>query len=132
MIEEDYIMRMIKDMIRALVKAILGKTELDYEFPKENECTKDDVLYNKVTQMADEGDINGAENLLLTEFEFQEPIQLEIALAFYSHVNEYSNDFLETNNYSRREIGEGIDLIAKKYGYSGIMNAIIGLQGQEE
>lgn len=128
MVEEDYVMRMIRDMIRALVKSILGKTELDYEFPKENERTNDDMIFNKMTQMADAGDINGAENMLLTEFEFKEPKQLEIALAFYSHLNEYEEDFLEANDYSRREIGEGIDAVAKKYGYSGIMNLMVDLQ----
>jgi hypothetical protein len=129
MLEEDYVTRMIKDMVRAVVKTILGKTELNYELPKENECTSDDVVYKKLVLMADAGDINGAENLLLTEFEFEDLMQLEIALVFYSHINEYEEDFLEANNYSRREIGEGIDLIAKKYGYSGIMNVMIDLQG---
>ena len=129
MVEEDYVTRMIRDMVRAVVRAILGKSELNYEFPKENERTNDDMVFNKMIQMADAGDINGAENMLLTEFEFKEPKQLEIALAFYSHLNEYEEDFLEANDYSRREIGEGIDAVAKKYGYSGIMNLMVDLQG---
>jgi hypothetical protein len=129
MVEEDYVTRMIRDMVRAVVRAILGKSELNYEFPKENERTNDDMVFNKMIQMADAGDINGAENMLLTEFEFKEPKQLEIALAFYSHLNEFEEDFLEANDYSRREIGEGIDAVAKKYGYSGIMNLMVDLQG---
>lgn len=125
MLEEDYVMRMIKDMVRAIIKTILGKTELDYELPKENKYTKDDMVFIKMLELADDGQINEAENLLLTEFEFEQPKQLEIALTFYSHINEYNDDFLEANNYSRQEISEGIEGIAAKYGYAGLMNVIM-------
>ncbi len=124
MLEEDYVTRMIKDMVRAIVKAILGKSELNYELPEENERTDDDMIYSKIIQMADEGEINEAENLLLTEFELIDPMQLEISMAFYLHLNKYEDDFLETNNYSRQEISEGIENIAEKYGYAGIMSVM--------
>ncbi|OYP47240.1 hypothetical protein C8E03_105200 [Lachnotalea glycerini] len=128
MLEDDYITRMIKDMVKAIVKAILGKSELNYELPKENERTDNDMLFDKLTKLADEGKINEAENLLFTKLEFKEPKELEIAMAFYLHINEYEEDFLESANYSRNEISEGIEAIAKKYGYSGIMNVFNNLQ----
>jgi hypothetical protein len=124
MIEDDYVIRMIKDMVKAIVKAILGKSELNYELPKENERTDEDLVYDKMIQLADEGNINEAENLLLTEFKFKVPEQLEIAMAFYLHINKYEDDFLETSNYSRSEISEGIESVAKNYGYSGIMSVM--------
>lgn len=128
MLEEDYVTKMIKDMIRAIIKTILGKTQLDYELPKENEYTREDMIFKNVLDMADDGKINEAENLLLTEFEFEDSIQLEIALTFYSHINEFDDDFLDANNYSRQEISEGIEGIASKYGYSGLMSVISGIQ----
>lgn len=128
MLEEDYVERMIKDMVKAIMKAIRGKTELNYELPVENERTDDDVIYSKITRLADEGKINEAENLLLTEFVFQDTSQLEIAMAFYLHINEYEDDFLDANHYARSEIIEGIEAIAKKYGYTGIMNVFHTLE----
>ncbi|MFA9377918.1 MAG: DUF6483 family protein [Lachnotalea sp.] len=129
MLEEDYVTRMIKDMVKAMVKAVLGKSELNYELPNDNERTDDDVIYSKVIEMADAGNINEAENLLLTEFDFINLDQFEIAMAFYLHMNQYQDDFLDSNNYSRVEISEGIEAIAKKYGYSGIMSVINQIQG---
>jgi hypothetical protein len=124
MLEEDYVTRMIKDMVKAIVRAILGKSELNYELPDEKERTDDDRVFNQMIQMAEEGNINDAENLLLTEFDFKDSAQLEIAMTFYLHLNKFEDDFLEKNNYSRQEISDGIEAVAKHYGYSGIMSVM--------
>ena len=64
--EQDYVMRMIKDMVRALALLIFGKRDIRYEIPKENARTEEDDLYIRILQMADRGEINEAENILLT------------------------------------------------------------------
>ena len=65
--EQDYVMRMIKDMVRALALLIFGKRDIRYEIPEENARTEEDDLYTRILQMADRGEINEAENILLTE-----------------------------------------------------------------
>jgi hypothetical protein len=128
MLKEDYVTRMIKDMIKAIIMTILGKRELDYELPSENEkYTSNDFILKQILDLADDGKINEAENVLLTEFAFDDPIQLEIALTFYSHINEYEEDFLENHNYSRQEVSEGIEAVAQRYGYTGLMSIMGGL-----
>ena len=38
--EQDYVMRMIKDMVRALAMLIFGKRDIRYEIQEENSSTE--------------------------------------------------------------------------------------------
>ena len=66
-VKDDYVMRMIKDMARVLARLILGKDDINYVLPEDEEFTVIDNLYKKLITMADAGQINEAENILLNE-----------------------------------------------------------------
>lgn len=114
--EQDYVMRMIKDLARALALLIFGKKDIRYEIPEEKERTEEDNLYARLLQMADRGEINEAENILLTEFPKESSHYVIMAADFYQHIAEYSDEFLKEHNYSRDEILEGMESIAQEYG----------------
>lgn len=114
--EQDYVMRMIKDLARALALLIFGKKDIRYEIPEEKERTEEDNLYARLLQMADRGEINEAENILLTEFPKESSHYVIMAADFYQHIAEYSDEFLGEHNYSRDEILEGMESIAQEYG----------------
>ncbi|MBS6159846.1 MAG: hypothetical protein KIC52_01135 [Firmicutes bacterium] len=114
--EQDYVMRMIRDLARALALLIFGKKDIRYEIPEEKERTEEDNLYARLLQMADRGEINEAENILLTEFPKESSNYVIMAADFYQHIAEYSDEFLEEHNYSRDEILEGMESIAQEYG----------------
>lgn len=114
--EQDYVMRMIKDLARALALLIFGKKDIRYEIPEEKERTEEDNLYARLLQMADRGEINEAENILLTEFPKESSNYVIMVADFYQHIAEYSDEFLEEHNYSRDEILEGMESIAQEYG----------------
>lgn len=114
--EQDYVMRMIKDLARALALLIFGKKDIRYELPEEKERTEEDNLYARLLQMADRGEINEAENILLTELAESSPNYVVMAADFYQHIAEYSDEFLEEHHYSREEILEGMERIAQEYG----------------
>lgn len=114
--EQDYIMRMIKDMVRALALVIFGKKDIRYEIPEENERTDTDNLYARILEMADKGEINEAENILLMDIPASTPYYSVMAVDFYQHISEYSDEFLAEHDYSREEILEGLESFAQKYG----------------
>lgn len=114
--EQDYVMRMIKDMVRALALVLFGKKDIRYEIPEENDRTDADNLYMKILHMADQGEINEAENILLTEIPEDTPDYHVMKTDFYQHISEYSDDFLAEHNYTREEILEGLESIAQDYG----------------
>ena len=54
--EEDYIMRMIKDMVKALASVVLGRRFTEYEV-EEEKASDTDFLYRDIIEMADKGKI---------------------------------------------------------------------------
>lgn len=65
--------------------------------------------------MADQGLINKAENLLY-DMDTSNMRNYETALAFYSYINEYSDEFLQASNYTRQEVVSGIKDISQRFG----------------
>lgn len=115
-LKDDYIMRMIRDMAKLLARLILGKEDINYVLPEDEEFTAIDNLYRKLINMADAGQINEAENILLEELEDQSAEYFEMAASFYLHLNEFDDEFLDGHQYSREEINEGMEHLGKEYG----------------
>lgn len=83
--EQDYVMRLIKEMVRAILKLLFN---IDTDSPSaellkdsEEEQTLDELLH-----MVDDGFINEAENRIYEITEEGKKIDLEIALLFYSYL----------------------------------------------
>lgn len=66
--------------------------------------------------MLDEGKVNEAENRLYEELDPARLPMLELALAFYSRLNQFDDAYLEAHNYSRQEIEEGLHAVTKLFG----------------
>ena len=125
-LEEDYVMRIIKDMVKALACVIFGKRFTEYEV-KEEKADDTDFLYREIIEMADKGKINEAENILLTDMD----------QSFYLHINQYTDEFLAANGYSRQEILDGVEALAAANGIEGLEELsddlyLDGPSGQEE
>ena len=121
-LEKDYILRMIKDLTKSIAHLILGKSEIEYELPEESEYSRVDTLYVKLIELVNMGQINEAEDLLFDEINPSDMRQFEIAMSFYLYLNDFGDDYLEKNNYSRDEITEGIRSICKEYGVSSMVD----------
>lgn len=117
--EQDYVMRMIKQMVAALISVILGKDYKIYDLPLEDQYKSSDGLLRELLTMVNDGKINEAENLLYESFEQDNKKDIENAILFYSYLNELDNDFLEKCDFSRHEIEMGVKEIVKKSGMEG-------------
>jgi len=116
MFEQDYVMRMIKELIRIIAIVFFHKDYVVYELPKEGEFSKTDYLYKELLSLIEQGKINEAENLLFEELDINNKQYLELALDFYERLNNLDDEFLEKNDFSREEIEEGLRSIAKEFG----------------
>ena len=120
MFEQDYVMRMVKEIARVLAKII---------FNADSETIEEDLKEDKETQqkltelfdMIDEGLINEAENIIFEILEKGNKTDLQIALQFYSYLNDKSDLFLEKHNFSREEILLGLRDVMAQYGVTGIV-----------
>ena len=118
-VSEDYLLRSIQDISRLISTLLLGKDRVDFEELEdvEEESRK---LYEQLILMADEGDINGAENLLSEEMKEGDKTYLELGLSFYLYLNDFDDDFLDDHDYSREEVLDGIRLLGEDWGITGI------------
>ena len=121
-LEKDYILRMIKDLTKSIAHLILGKSEIEYELPEESEYSRVDTLYVKLIELVNMGQINEAEDLLFDEINPSDMRQFEMAMSFYLYLNNFGDDYLEKNNYSRDEITELIRSICKEYVVSSMVD----------
>ena len=125
MLQDDYILRQIREMVRAVMKMLfqVDAPELTPEF-LEDEETKETL--EGLVALMEEGRIDEAENRLydLTSGEGDEDRHnLEAGLLFYYILNGKDDDFLEEHDFSREEIMTGIQDLADRYGLSGIAEA---------
>ena len=118
MITEDYILRMIKDMVR-MIAHLTGLPTEPLTAPQLRESLpagKLPPLLEQLVELADRGQINEAENLLFEGLDFADKSQLSAALAFYQYINGFSDDRLAAADYSREEIAEGLKDCAERFG----------------
>ena len=125
MLQDDYILRQIREMVRAVMKMLfqVDAPELTPEILEDKE-TKETL--EGLVALMEEGRIDEAENRLydLTSGEGDEDRHnLEAGLLFYYILNGKDDDFLEEHDFSREEIMTGIQDLANRYGLSGIAEA---------
>ena len=60
--QDDYVMRTISDLVRAIARLALGKNEINYALPDtEDKYSDTDRIYRKLRDLVDAGEINEAE-----------------------------------------------------------------------
>lgn len=119
MFEQDYVMRLIKEMVRAILKLLFNiNTESPTVELLENKEEKETL--ENLFDMIDDGKINEAENRLYDLTSDTDMNSLEIALLFYSYLNDKTDDFLEENDFSRDEIKLGLENVTDSFGLSSI------------
>lgn len=117
MFEDDYLLRLIKEMVRTVLKLVFNLELKDDDpvsvvFESEN---AEKMLY-LLTDLADLGFIDDAENQLYDFTQNAKDMEaLRVALLFYSHLNQMNNEFLEDHDYSREEIVSGVKDVLERY-----------------
>lgn len=124
MFEQDYIMRLIKEMIRSILKLLFN---IDTEMPSIEllENDKEKAALETLLDMVDNGSINEAENKIFAMADSGNRASLESVLLFFSYLNEKSDDFLTANGFSRKELQDDLKSILKRYGLEGMMEIFL-------
>lgn len=124
MFEQDYIMRLIKEMVRAILK-LLFQIDTENTITELVESTEQKETLEELLRMIDEGKINEAENRLSDLVDETDKESLKTALLFYSALNEKTDDFLLENNFSRDEIRLGIESVTEKFGVRSLAESFL-------
>ena len=116
--QQDWFMRQIEAMIQAILAVALGISA------NEQTATQiEDSSYGKMLEkMIDDGDICAAEDLLFNDLDQSDLSWLQIALDFYSKLNNCSDDYLAMHDFSREEIDQGLRYICTLFGYDFLVS----------
>lgn len=123
--EKDYIMRMIKEMVRMLFTLMLGKEYTHVELPAENRFEISGRKLEEYKAMVDRGEINEAENLLLENVDYDSKDEVAGAAFFYRYISEKEEEFLQAHNYSTEEALDGLKQLAKRAGYDEVYEILL-------
>ena len=122
MLQDDYILRQIREMVHAVMKMLFDVNVKELSPDVIEDDVSRDILNDLIT-LADEGNIDDAENKLYEITCDDDRTNLEIGLLFYYHLNGKGDEFLEANDFSREEIMLGIQDLAERYNLNGIAEA---------
>ena len=122
--EKDYIMRMIKEMVRVLFSLVFGKKYVSVELEKENKYEVSGKKLKSFLDMIDLGQINEAENILLDNIDYTNKEEVLAAALFYQYLSEKDNEFLENNNYTKEEVLSGFKQLLIQSGYKELFYLI--------
>ena len=126
-VHQDFLMRQIEIVARTLAKLIFDKDTPEYIIVNEEGFSEADLLLKDLAGLVDEKKINEAENLLFEniydeiEANGANPdlpegrVCLEIAIDFYTRLNNLSDKFLEECGFDRNEVDDGLRTAAAIY-----------------
>ncbi len=124
-VQNDYLMRLIGELIRAAAKIAFGKT-VQWNLYRDQVSGIPEgrwEQYEALMRMVDAGEINEAENILTDQLEPGDPEYLQIALMFYDRLNQESDEFLENHDFSKQEVLDGVKYVLRSCGFGDILSA---------
>ena len=117
--EKDYIMRMIKEMVRVLFSLIFGKKYVSVELENKYEVSGKNL--KDFLDMINSGKINEAENILLDSIDYTDRNEVMAAVLFYHYLSEKDSEFLKNNNYTKEEVMSGFKQLLMQSGYTDLL-----------
>ena len=117
--EKDYIMRMIKEMVRVLFSLIFGKKYVSVELENKYEVSGKNL--KDFLDMINSGKINEAENILLDSIDYTDRNEVMAAALFYQYLSEKDSEFLKNNNYTKEEVLSGFKQLLMQSGYDELL-----------
>lgn len=122
MVKKDYLERQIEAISNTFAAILFGKDKVKAIFDVEKEedemsgSIEDDILERMVRVNLSEKKFNEAEDIIFEALDSKKNVRkLLVALDFYNKLEEYDDETLEQNNYSREEIKEGVNKLKELY-----------------
>lgn len=122
--EKDYIMRMIKEMVRVLFSLMFGKQYISVEWEKMNKYSVSGKGLRELLDMVDLGQIDEAENVLLEDLDYGNKEEVMGAALFYQYLSEKDDGFLREHDYSKEEVLFGMKQLMEQSGYNDLISLL--------
>ena len=116
MLKDDYLVRSTDALATTIAHLVLRKQGTEYTPSGLEADAEADGLWFALDQLIKQNKFNEAEDLLYEKTDLEDLRYLEIALDFYVHLNNFSDQDLEAGGFQREEIGEGLRDMARQFG----------------
>lgn len=116
-------MRIIHEMVRLILKVLFNINEKE-NLQQIEENQEQAEKYDKLVLLVNKGNINEAENLLYDECDYNDKSSLLIGIQFYNYLNEFDDAYLESHDFNRKEVREGLETLIIKYGYEDLLDLL--------
>ena len=115
MLTEDWMMRQTEALARSIAYLVFQKDTTAYT-PDGTQAGRDmDELHRALLEKVNAGDIGGAEDLLYERADGTDRRCLEVAVDFYSRLNDLTDGQLEQGGLARDQIAEGPAPLAGRF-----------------
>ena len=113
---QDWLMRQIEAITATLAFLLTGKKKHSVTIETNaQEMPGTNTLYLRLRMLTAQGQLCAAEDLLYEAMDEWEPEAAEAAVHFYSDLNRLSDAELDKCNFSREEIMDGLNHVARHY-----------------
>ncbi len=124
MFEQDYVMRIIHEIVRTLLKLLFHiENPEDEQLILEDERTAED--YKRLLNLVAEGKIKEADHALFEKLNLNKKENFQMALLFYNYINDLDDEKLEAGGFSREQAKEGLLKVIKLYGYEDLVDVFL-------
>ena len=118
MLTEDWMVRQTEALARSIAYLVFQKEDTAYTPTGAAEDAEIDALHRALLEKVNAGDIGGAEDLLYERADGTDRRCLEVAVDFYSRLNDLTDGQLEQGGFARDEVQDGLRNLAARFGVS--------------
>ena len=114
--QQDWLMRQIEIMTKAITQLLFGKGGKECMIEEEFEQEQSVKLKKRLDDLLEDGQLGKAEDLLFFELDEGDISILAVAVYFYQRANKMTDEELEAQGFTRSELWEGLGEAVERYG----------------
>ena len=106
----------VEQMVEFVARVVFGESYNEYQVEDYDNLTEEDKLFIGITALLNENKISEAEEYLFEKVDVENMKQFRVVLDFYQKLNNFSDEELEENNFSREMVFNGLKNISERFG----------------
>lgn len=114
-LKQDWILKQIDMLIQFVARLVFHKDNLTYEINDKTNLSHTDLIHEKLKLLLSNGKIGEAEDVLFDNIIENSIDSLELSLDFYQRLNSLTDKYLEENDFSRKEVEDGLRDVLKRF-----------------
>lgn len=114
-LKQDWILKQIDMLIQFVARLVFHKDSLTYEINDKTNLSHTDLIHEKLKLLLSKGKIGEAEDVLFDNISEKSMDSLELSLDFYQRLNSLTDKYLEENDFSRKEVEDGLRDVLKRF-----------------